>query len=309
MDKFIKCIWITNTIAAAGEDGITLAELNRKWTADPENDPIPDRTFFRLKNQIADIFGIDIECDKGRNTYYIPYRDELYDDRLKMWLLNSFALHNRLSGDPQLRRRVQFEDIPGGTHWLDNLLDAMQKRLKIRILYQKSFEDDLTEYAHCKPFGLKLFKQRWYLIAENRDGAMRFFSLDRIHNLEVSAESFQMPEDFDMEKLFDEAFGMYVNPETEAERVVVKADIPQSQYLKSLPLHHSQRIIEESDDYVVFAWKLKPTYDFIQQLLTMNLHIEVLEPISLRQQMNELLNTMLGKYKRKNVKRATPRQH
>ena len=58
MDKFIKCIWITNTIAAAGEDGITLAELNRKWTADPENDPIPDRTFYRLKNQIADIFGI-----------------------------------------------------------------------------------------------------------------------------------------------------------------------------------------------------------------------------------------------------------
>ena len=299
MDKFIKCIWITNTIVAAGEDGISLAELNRKWTAVPENDPIPDRTFFRLKSQIADIFGIDIECDKGRNTYYIPYRDELYDDKLKMWLLNSYALHNRLSGDPQLRRRVQFEDIPGGTHWLDSLLDAMQKCLKIRILYQKSFEDDLSEYAHCKPFGLKLFKQRWYLIAENREGAMRFFSLDRIHDVEVSTESFQMPEDFDMEKLFEEAFGMYVNPEIKAERVVIKADIPQSQYLKSLPLHHSQRIIEESDDYVVFAWKLKPTYDFIQQLLTMNLHIEVLEPISLRQQMNELLNTMLGKYKRK----------
>ena len=299
MDKFIKCIWITNTIAAAGEDGITLAELNRKWTADPENDPIPDRTFYRLKNQIADIFGIDIECDKGRNTYYIPYRDELYDDKLKMWLLNSFALHNRLSGDPQLRRRVQFEEIPGGTHWLDSLLDAMQKCLKISISYQKSFEDDLTEYAHCKPFGLKLFKQRWYLIAENKEGAMRFFSLDRIHNLEVSAESFQMSENFDMEKLFEEAFGMYVNPEIKAERVVVKADIPQSQYLKSLPLHHSQRFIEESDDYVVFAWKLKPTYDFIQQLLTMNLHIEVLEPQSLRKQMVELLNTMLGKYKKK----------
>ena len=135
MDKFIKCIWITNTIAAAGEGGITLAELNRKWTADPENDPIPDRTFFRLKNQIADIFGIDIECDKGRNTYYIPYRDELYDDKLKMWLLNSFALHNRLSGDPQLRRRVQFEDIPGGTHWLDSLMDAMQKSILIEQNY------------------------------------------------------------------------------------------------------------------------------------------------------------------------------
>ena len=194
---------------------------------------------------------------------------------------------------------MQFEDVPGGTHWLNSLLDAMQKCLKINIFYQKSFDNDLTEYAHCKPFGLKLFKQRWYLIAENREGAMRFFSLDRIHDLEVSAESFQMPEDFDMEKLFDEAFGMYVNPEIKAERIVVKADIPQSQYLKSLPLHYSQQIIEESDDYVIFAWKLKPTYDFIQQLLTMNLHIEVLEPLSLRQQMKELMNSMLEKYKRK----------
>ena len=171
-------------------------------------------------------------------------------------------------------------------------MDAIQKCLKISISYQKSFENDLTEYAHCKPFGLKLFKQRWYLIAENRDGAMRFFSLDRIHNLEVSAESFQMPEDFDMEKLFDEAFGMYMNPEIKAEQVVVKADIPQSQYLKSLPLHHSQRIIEESDDYVVFAWKLKPTYDFIQQLLTMNLHIEVLSPKTLRKEISRIGKTV-----------------
>ena len=39
MDKLKKCIWIVNTVAAAGDAGITLTELNRKWTADPEKDP------------------------------------------------------------------------------------------------------------------------------------------------------------------------------------------------------------------------------------------------------------------------------
>jgi len=54
--------------------------------------------------------------------------------------------------------------------------------------------------------------------------------------------------------------------------------------------------IEETDDYSIFSWRLKPSYDFIQQLLTMNAHIEVLEPISLRNRIKSLLGEMLKKY-------------
>ena len=138
MDKLKKCIWIVNTVAAAGERGITFAELNRKWTDNPENDPIPDRTFHRLRGYIADIFGIDIDCDKRYNAYYIPYRDELYDDRLKMWLLNSFAMHSRLSGDLELRRRVRFEEIPGGSRWLDPIMERCNSATKSLFSTKKS---------------------------------------------------------------------------------------------------------------------------------------------------------------------------
>lgn len=299
MDKLTKCIWMVNTVAAAGEEGITLREINQKWTANPENDPIPDRTFYRLRGYIADVFGIDIECDKGRNAYYIPFRDELYDDKLKMWLLNSFALNSRLAGDLQLRNRVQFEEIPGGTHWLDAIIDAMQKGMKICFTYQKSFEGELSNYANCSPLALKLFKQRWYLIANNNKGSLRFYALDRIHSLQITSIKFSMPKKFSIDKLFDEAFGMFLNPEIKTEKIIIKADIPQSLYLKSLPLHHSQQIIKETKEHVIFSLQLKPTYDFIQQLLTMNLHIEVLEPIALRQQMSKLISQMAGKYKQK----------
>lgn len=296
MDKLKKCIWIVNTVAAAGERGITFAELNRKWTADPENDPIPDRTFHRLRGYIADIFGIDIECDKRYNAYSIPYRDELYDDRLKMWLLNSFAMHSRLSGDLELRRRVRFEEIPGGSRWLDSVMEAMQQLRRISFFYQKEYETAKTSYPNCAPLALKLFKQRWYLIADKGVGEIRFFALDRMAEVKTLDEKFQMPSDFDVDDLFQDAFGMYVNPEIATERIVVKADSDQSRYLMSLPLHHSQQIIEKTDDYSVFSWRLKPTYDFVQQLLTMNLHIEVLEPLSLRTRMTELLKSMAKKY-------------
>lgn len=297
MDKFTKCIWITNTVAAAGDAGITLADLNRKWTVNTENDPIPYRTFLRLRDSIADIFGIDIECNKGDNTYYIPYRDELYDDKLKMWLLNSFAMHSRLSGDLELRRRVRFEEIPGGSQWLDSVMEAMQEFRKINFLYQKEYDTEKSLYSNCAPLALKLFKQRWYLIADKGVGEIRFFALDRMTEVKFLDEKFQMPLDFDVDDLFQDAFGMYVNPEISTERVVVKADIDQSRYLVNLPLHHSQQIVETTDDYMVFSWRLKPTYDFIQQLLTMNLHIEVLEPMSLRTNIAEMLNIMAKKYK------------
>ena len=296
MDKPKKCIWIVNTVAAAGEKGITLSNLNRKWTDNHENDPIPDRTFHRLRGYIADIFGIDIDCHKRDNTYYIPYRDELYDDKLKMWLLNSFAMHSRLSGDLELRRRVRFEEIPGGNRWLDPIMEAMQQFRKISFLYQKEYETESTSYPDCAPLALKLFKQRWYLIADKGVGEIRFFALDRMAEVKSLDEKFQMSADFDVDDLFQDAFGMYVNPEIATERVVVKADRDQSRYLMSLPLHHSQQIIETTDDYSVFSWRLKPTYDFVQQLLTMNLHIEVLEPLSLRTKMAEMLKSMEKKY-------------
>ena len=296
MDKLKKCIWIVNTVAAAGERGITFAELNRKWTDNPENDPIPDRTFHRLRGYIADIFGIDIDCDKRYNAYYIPYRDELYDDRLKMWLLNSFAMHSRLSGDLELRRRVRFEEIPGGSRWLDHIMEAMQQLHTISFLYQKEYETEKTSYPNCAPLALKLFKQRWYLIADKGVGEIRFFALDRMAEVKTLGEKFQMPSDFDVDDLFQDAFGMYVNPEIATERVVVKADRDQSRYLMSLLLHRSQQIVETTDDYSIFSWRLKPTYDFVQQLLTMNLHIEVLEPLSLRTKMSDLLKSMAKKY-------------
>lgn len=40
--------------------------------------------------------------------------------------------------------------------------------------------------------------------------------------------------------------------------------------------------MEEREDHAFFSWQLKPSYDFKQQLLTMNSHIEVLHPEWLR---------------------------
>lgn len=298
MDKLIKCIWIANTIADRRDAGITLKELNDRWTRDGDNDPIPERSFHNYRQYIADVFGIDIECDKSRNAYYIPQgeREEMLGNDLKMWLLHSFAINNRLSSDLSLRKRVQFERIPGGIEHLEPLMEALEKNLEIEMQYRRYYGKDDIKHYRCKPLAMKLFKQRWYLIALNEKEEIRCYALDRIDTLNLTEKTFKAPEDFDLQKHFQDAFGIYVEPDLKTEEILVKADKDQSNFLKGLPLHHSQRIVEETDDYTIFSWRLKPSYDFIQQLLTMNAHIEVLEPISLREKMKRLLEKMLEKY-------------
>ena len=298
MDKLRKCIWLTNTIADRRDAGITLKELNERWTREDGNDPIPERTFHAYRSYIADTFGIDIECDKSRNAYYIPQgeREEMRGNDLMMWLLRSFSISNRLSSDLTLRDRVQFERIPGGIEHIETLLEALQKHLEIEMRYKRYYGTDDIKHYCCKPLALKLFKQRWYLIALNEKDETRCYALDRIDTLNLTETTFKAPDDFDLQKHFQDAFGIYVEPELQTEEILVKADKDQSNFQKGLPLHHSQRIVEETKDYAIFSWRLKPSYDFIQQLLTMNAHIEVLEPVSLREKMKRLLQEMLRKY-------------
>lgn len=215
---------------------------------------------------------------------------------LKMWLIHSFAINNRLSSDLDLRKKVQFERIPGGIEHLETLMEALQKNLEIVMQYRRYYgTDDLRPYR-CKPLAMKLFKQRWYLIALNEKDETRCFALDRIDRLELTQTSFKAPDDFDLATYFKDAFGIYVEPDLPTETILVKADKDQSNFLKGLPLHHSQHVVEETEDYTVFSWQLKPSYNFIQQLLTMNAHIEVLEPLSLREKIKTLLMTMIAKY-------------
>lgn len=82
----------------------------------------------------------------------------------------------------------------------------------------------------------------------------------------------------------------------DAEEIVIKTDIDQGNYLKNLPLHASQTIVEKTANHIIFSWKLKPTYDFIQQILTMNIHAEVLQPESLWNEIKTLIVGMLAKY-------------
>ena len=81
------------------------------------------------------------------------------------------------------------------------------------------------------------------------------------------------------------------------ETVRIKAYGPAPDYLRTLPLHESQKEEEAGEGYAIFSYEVKLTYDFLQLIMKQGDQVEVLEPKSLRNQMKELANILTSYYK------------
>jgi len=71
-----RYIWLIETVAKAGEDGISFKDINKRWcrTELSGKESYPLRTFHNHRNEISDIFNIDIVCNPVFNTYYVDVK-------------------------------------------------------------------------------------------------------------------------------------------------------------------------------------------------------------------------------------------
>ena len=121
-----------------------------------------------------------------------------------------------------------------------------------------------------------------------------------VHWLEVKDESFKYPNKFSPEKYFDDSFGIIADQRIDVETVKIKVSAGQANYLRSLTLHQTQKEIERNDEYSIFTVRLRPTFDFRQEILSQGSDIEVLEPKWFRDEMAVIAKNMWNKYRDKN---------
>ena len=313
-DYLRRHIWILSKLYE-NPKGLTYKEFADEWkqtTLNSQQTALPKRTFADCLRAIEETFGIEISSD-ARNgyRYRIVNREWLEKDNVKDWLLSAFAVNGLLQDSRGLRERVMYEDIPSGNQWLLPILNAMKGNHVIRLEYQEFFDVEPREIL-LEPYCVRVFRQRWYVIGimENEpegeepseltnQGQIRRYALDRILHLETTEETFKMPRQFSVESYFADAFGIIVEPEEyQVERIRLKvSDVNhRRQYLRSLPLHHSQREVERHSDYSVFEIRVAPTYDFIQQILAMGSEAEVLSPDYVRAEIKRRIKEMAALY-------------
>ena len=115
--------------------------------------------------------------------------------------------------------------------------------------------------------------------------------------IEETTEHFNYPEEFSTKEFFKYRYGVMFDSEQLPQRIVIRAYYPYPNYLRTLPLHHSQTELADTKDYADFEFYLSPTFDFKQELLAQGKDVEILKPASLREEMKQMVMEMLERYK------------
>lgn len=293
-----KYVWLVDTIYKAKR--ITFEEINLRWLDNDmsEGKPLSIRTFHKWRIAIEEMFGLIIENEQsGRYCYYIQNADELKNGSMRSWLFNTLTVSNLMLDNMGIKDKVLFEEIPDGEQYLSNILEALKRNLIIGMTYQ-SYSKEESHTFEVEPYCLKAFKQRWYLVARSPyyDKIM-IYSLDRVRWLGLTEKKFKYPKNFVPNKFFDDSFGIIVDRSVGVETIMIRVSANQANYLRSLTLHQSQKEIERTDEFSIFTVKLRPTYDFRQEILSQGSDIEVLSPKWFRDEVAAITENMWKKYK------------
>ena len=297
-----KCLWILDTIYRTG--GISYKDLSARWEMERGKDGIgklSNSSFREYIHMIEDMFDINIDCISSNGyKYCITSEHDLDGRNARSRLLKAFAVNNILSSNSVLEGRVIYEEIPSGEKHLLPILDAMRMNREIEVVYA-SFNRQDTRTYRVEPYAVKVHHRRWYLLARySESGDFRHLALDRMKEVMMLDTTFTIDPGFDTEAYYDGAYGVLTGMEDEYDiedvRIRVYNDFHRVEYLRTLPLHRSQKEVETSSEYAVFAYRLRPTDDFLNAVLALGGDAEVLEPAWFREYVAEELKRMLGRY-------------
>ncbi len=243
------------------------------------NFKVSKRTFERDLNDIRIVYNIDIRFDNKRQVYDI-YTDQQQDVNER--IMEAFDTFNALNITDRLSDHIHFEKRrPQGTENLYGLLHAIKNKVQIKFTYEKFWEEK-PSFRRVEPYLLKEFKNRWYLLARDlKDERIKNFGLDRLKELEITKKRFVYPNDFDATEHFKHCFGIIGPGDQKPQEIILSFDFYQGKYIKSLPLHHSQKILVDNEEELRIKLTLYITHDFFMELLSFGKNVEVLEPISL----------------------------
>lgn len=288
---FKRYIWLVDLINR--RKYVSFKEISEAWMRSPLNetgDPLSERTFFNHKDAIAGMFGIEILNDRSLG-FYIG-RSDVGSDETSDWMLHTLCLNNVLHENADMKDRILMEKVPSSERFLTDIISAMRDFRVIRLCYQ-SFRHPEPFCFNVRPYCVKYFKQRWYLLGDS-DLGLRIYSLDRFVDMEELEEHFEIPKGFDAEEYFGNYFGVIIGEEPEDVKIRVVPD--QVKYFRTLPMHGSQMETAQEDGSSVFSYHIAPTFDFVQEILSHGADVEVLEPAELRESIADIIAGMASRY-------------
>ena len=210
-------------------------------------------------------------------------------------LLDTTSMSGMLRDSHDVSERIILEDVPSSRVNLPTVMQSLKSCNRITFSYRSYSRVNASYGVEIEPYCVRLFKQLWYVIGYNlKDKKIKTYSLDRMSDVTINPETFELPGDFDGETYFNDCFGVMTS-HGKAKNVTLRVTPGKAKYLRALPLHHSQRE-DIHDKYSLFYYHLFLTNDLVAEILSHGAEIQVVSPPELRALVISHLKSALEQY-------------
>lgn len=183
-----------------------------------------------------------------------------------------------------------------GAEFISPLFKAIQHQQSLEVSYQ-SFNSENAQQINFHPYHLKQYNNRWFVFGKNDDyDNLTNLALDRIKAIEHASIKFDPSQMINFEEYFEDIIGVTKPIDAELTKIVLKATNKLAPYIKTKPIHGSQKKIEETKDCFIFSIEVIPNYELNKQILSFGDGLEVLEPITIREDVTNLIEISYNNY-------------
>ncbi|MDD4993459.1 MAG: WYL domain-containing protein [Paludibacter sp.] len=258
--------------------------------------------FYKDKNYTIKAFGLK-ESDINALMFYAKainqYKDyEVFEDFSNAIekVLDAVNIRKGISTKEQARLIVQTETTPKvtGSELIPQIVKAINSNSLIEIEYQK-FCDKAPFCKQVAPYLLKEDRHRWYVIGKTPlNDKIKTYALDRIKRLTILETKF-IPTEFDFNEHFAYSFGITV-PDLEPLDVIMSFNGLQGYYLKTLPIHLTQKILIDDENEFRISVRVKPSWEFYEKILGYGGKVKVLSPQVVIDNLRSIAEKILKRY-------------
>lgn len=261
------------------------------------------RTFERNKKEIEDYYGLRITYCPQHKGYFLhqPEDEDLSDFNQFLRLLERserLAFLTNSADALSTGKYLLLEENQAflSLQHLPVLWEALRMQRRLTFKYKAFGADKPKEYL-VDPLVLLEYRNRWYLAAwDPKEERFKTFGLERMTMPALSKQLIQKDRRSQFLALKEDALGVYVSPEDEVEQVVLKVQEQMVPYIRTVPIHHSQKILKEEADMLLIELRVITNPELEREILSYGEQLEVVEPLHLRKKIRERAEKLMKKY-------------
>ena len=174
---------------------------------------------------------------------------------------------------------------------LTTVFDCLRTSTRLEIEYRNPGGE--KTWRRVDPYHGVRFEGDWYVVGHcHLRGAIRTFSLARMHAARKGTERFDPPASFDFRRLFGSHFGIHWG-EDEVE-VRLQFDRRAAAYVRERQWHPSQQIEELTDGSLILTLTVNHLLELKRWILSWGDAVRVLAPIELTKELRAIAQRMAG---------------